>query len=271
MFRRRATFTLASLLLVLPAAGAQDFFRAVSPDLPAPEEGWVPIRRAGGYNASPPWASDGSGRASVVGGASGPAIGPAAVPAATACQFDGAGPDGVFAAGTTSTQFLAGAYFSSRPGPRIPSFDYVPVSVRFGWMLDDPADHWWGRGNFECVCDTTGAAIISDYGHWFAGQSYLLRFNFVEPGSTIVPYNQLGAGWVLNDAYRDKTQSAIGAFFEFYLHYEVGVHCFVAPNLSLDVEGGIQHISNGNTAGRNLGVNAFGGAVGFTYYFPAGR
>jgi Lipid A 3-O-deacylase (PagL) len=266
MSRRRTILTLAATLFALPAASAQDFFRAASPDLNAPDEGWVPIRPAGGYGA-PPWASDGAGRVSVVGGDGGPAV----APAATACQFDGGCSDGVFAAGTTSTQFLVGAYFSSRPGPRIPSFDYVPVSVRFGWMVDDPADHWWGRGNFEWICDTTGAAIISDYGHWFAGQSYLCRFNFVEPGSCLVPYNQLGAGWVLNDAYRDKTQKAIGAFFEFYLHYEIGVHYFVAPNMSLDVEGGLQHISNGGTAGRNLGVNAFGAAVGFTYYFPAGR
>ena len=103
-------------------------------------------------------------------------------------------------------EIMAGAYFSSRPGPRVPSFDYVPVSVRFGWMLTEPADAWWGHGNYEWLCDTTGAAIYSDYGHWFAGQVYYLRYNFVEPGSMIVPYSQFGLGWVLNDAYRDQTQ-----------------------------------------------------------------
>jgi hypothetical protein len=164
---------------------------------------------------------------------------------------------------------MVGAYFSGKPGPKIPSFDYIPVSLRFGWMLSDPADAWWGRGNYEWLCDTVGAAIISDYGHWFAGQVYYLRYNWVEQGSCLVPYHQVGLGWILNDAYRDETQRAVGAFFEFYLHYEVGVKCFLAPNLSLDLEGGIQHISNANTAARNKGVNAFGGAIGFTYYFPA--
>jgi Lipid A 3-O-deacylase (PagL) len=265
MTRRRRFLALATVLLALPAATAQDFFRAVRPDAIASDDGWGPRRAAAtlGAPVSPTdSALDQSGRASVAGG-EGPAV--------TGCQFEPGSGDGVFACGTTSVQFLAGAYFSGRPGPRIPAFNYIPVSVRFGSMFTDPADHWWGRGNFEWICDTTGALITSEYGHWFAGQSYLLRFNFVEPGSTIVPYNQLGAGWVLNDAYRDRTQNAIGALFEFYLHYEIGVHCFVAPNLSLDVEGGVQHISNGNTAGRNLGVNAFGGAIGFTYYFPAGR
>ncbi|HKB00851.1 MAG TPA: acyloxyacyl hydrolase [Gemmataceae bacterium] len=265
MTSRRRMLVLATVLLAASAATAQDFFRAVSPDLRASDDGWGPTRVAARLGAPvDPTASalDRPGRVTVAGG-EGPTV--------TDCQFDRGCGDGVFAYGTTSVQFLAGTYFSGRPGPRVPSFSYIPVSVRFGWMATDPTDHWWGRGNFEWICDTTGAAIISDYGHWFAGQSYLLRFNFVEPGATVVPYNQLGAGWVLNDAYRDQTQKPIGAFFEFYLHYEVGVHCFVAPNLSLDVEGGIQHISNGNTAGRNLGVNAFGGAIGFTYYFPAGR
>jgi hypothetical protein len=45
----------------------------------------------------------------------------------------------------------------------------------------------------------------------------------------------------------------------------------VAPNLSLDVEGGIQHLSNGGLARRNYGINAVGAAVGLTYYFPCGQ
>ncbi len=52
------------------------------------------------------------------------------------------------------------------------------------------------------------------------------------------PYSQVGAGFVLNDAYRDKSQKAIGAFFEFYLHAEVGVKYFISQNWSLDLEGG---------------------------------
>jgi hypothetical protein len=49
---------------------------------------------------------------------------------------------------------------------------------------------------------------------------------------------------------------------------EIGVKYFVAPNLSLDLEAGIQHMSNGGMANRNLGVNAFGAQVRLTYYFP---
>jgi hypothetical protein len=165
---------------------------------------------------------------------------------------------------------LLGAYFTSNLGPPIPTFNYVPVTVRRGWMLDAPGDDTAWRGNWEFLADVTVSAITSDYGHWFAGPSLYLRYNYVQGESPIVPYSQVGAGFVLNDAYRDRSQKAVGAFFEFYLHAEVGVKYFVSKNWSLDLEGGLHHISNANTAGRNYGVNALGAQIGFTYYFPSG-
>ena len=72
------------------------------------------------------------------------------------------------------------------------------------------------------------------------------------------------------DAYHDPNQRAIGQAVEFYLHAEVGLKCMIAPNLSLDIEGGLQHISNAGLASRNYGVNALGGSIGLTYYFPWG-
>jgi hypothetical protein len=191
--------------------------------------------------------------------------------AASACHFDQWCQDGVFACGTTSTQFLLGPYFSGRPGPSIPKFNYVAASVRHGWMLSDPGETWLGCGNHELLCDVTAADITSGgYGTYTAGQSFLLRFNQVEPGSSLVPYYQVGAGWLVTDAYENRTQPAIGQEFNFTLQAAVGVRYFVAQNLSLDVEGGYQHISSFGLADRDRGVNAWGGRVGLTYYFPWG-
>jgi len=36
---------------------------------------------------------------------------------------------------------------------------------------------------------------------------------------------------------------------------------------SLLIEGGYQHISNADTAARNVGVNAFGGSVGLGWIY----
>ena len=188
----------------------------------------------------------------------------------TDCAFDSWCGGNVFSAGSTSHQVLLGGYLSTSLGPPIATFNYAPLTIRQGWMLTDPVDDLRWPGNWEFLADFTVSAVTSDYGHWFAGPSFFLRYNFVRPGPALVPYSQVGAGFVLNDAYRDKTQDAIGAFFEFYLHVEVGLKYFVSKNLSIDLEGGLQHISNANTAGRNLGVNAAGVQIGFTYYFPSG-
>jgi Lipid A 3-O-deacylase (PagL) len=212
----------------------------------------------------PPGPIADSGVAHVDGGSTA-AIGPAATAPAPA-----AWPADPFAAGSASTEARGGAYFSTNAGPSAPRFDYVPVSVRRGWMLSGPDDYWWGRGNYECLCDLTGARATSGFGSWLAGPSLYLRFNWLEADVPVVPYVQVGAGGVLSDAYRVRTQPAIGQAFEYYLHYEVGVKCFVAPNLSVDVEGGLQHISNGGMSSRNAGVNAIGATVGLTYYFPRG-
>ena len=186
----------------------------------------------------------------------------------SACSFEiDDGSNGIFP-NPTSSQVLFGSYFTARIGPPVPDFNYLSVSVRHGWDLGrlpgaDPAV----PGYWEFLTDVTGAAVTSSYGNWFAGTSFLLRYNWAERGSFLVPYTQGGVGGIFTDAYKDPFQRAIGQSFEFRLHAEVGLKCFVAPNLSVDIEGGLQHISNANMASRNLGANALGGSVGLTYYF----
>jgi hypothetical protein len=179
------------------------------------------------------------------------------------------GIEAAFHEGSTSAQFLAGFYASGMWGPRGRQYNYLPVSVRQGVMTSSPEDHWWGHGNYECLFDVTGAAVTTDFGNWFAGPTFYARANWVAPGSPVVPYVQAGVGAVYNDAYQDRTQRAIGQAIESYLHLEVGVKCFVSPNLSLDIEGGLQHQSNGGLADRNYGINCYGASVGFTYHLPA--
>ena len=41
----------------------------------------------------------------------------------------------------------------------------------------------------------------------------------------------------------------------------------VTECVSLDVEAGIQHISNAGLARHNGGINNMGGSVGFTYFY----
>ena len=187
----------------------------------------------------------------------------------SACTFDCANP--IFQPGVTSTQVLFGAYYSSSLGPTIRAFDYTLLTIRHGWMLTGPTEFFYLPGNWEFLCDVSGGLMTSDYGNWLAGSSLYLRYNILKPDSCIVPYAQIGVGFLCQDAYRDiDDQRAVGQMFEFHLHYEIGLKYFVARNLSLDLEAGFQHLSNANWTDRNYGVNAFGASGRVHVLLPMG-
>jgi len=128
------------------------------------------------------------------------------------------------------------------------------------------------HGAFEFLFDFNGAATTqTDFGSWFIGAGLLLRYNFVHPGNCIVPYVQGGVGFQYNDAFRDPTQSFLGSHIELTGQAQVGLRFFICKNLSLDVEGGLIHISDLGMSTRDEGINAVGGSAGLTYYFPCGR
>jgi hypothetical protein len=179
---------------------------------------------------------------------------------------------GAFAKHHGSLQLLGGAYFAPIGlGPRTtPRFDFAPIDVRLGCMLYSPfPDACCLRGNVEALLELTTAPIFSGFGHTIIGTTVLLRYNFVQPDCRLVPYIQGGGGFTYNDAYRDKTQRAIGQAGEFYLQATGGLHYLLCPSWSLDVEGGYLHISNAGTNERNGGINALGGSLGVTYFFGA--
>lgn len=215
-----------------------------------------------------PWASQGdsAGRASISDETSGPAV-------RSSVQSD----QDTLSTGRTIEpvycQVLAGAYFSGLPGPQISAFNYLPLTMRYGWALvESDSEMLFGLSrNIDFVLDLTVAGITTTYGTVFGGPTIHLRKNFADPGERVIPYVQAGLGFLFNDAFQDKDQKAIGHFFEFTQKVEVGIKWMVAPDLSLDVAFGAQHISNANLADRNLGVNAFGGQIGLTYYFSGGR
>jgi hypothetical protein len=190
-------------------------------------------------------------------------------------------------AGHLSAQLMAGYYAMSslgsdgipfRIGPDgkpLPHhhfrFDYVPLALRLGWApCPVLCDETWLRGSGEVLFEYTANPVVRQFGHFVTGPSLLLRYNFQQKACRLVPYLQGGAGYVLNDAYHKEEQRLIGGPTEFLLQAELGVRYFVSSSWSLDAEGGYQHISNANTFSRNVGVNNFGGSIGFTYHFGRG-
>ena len=104
-------------------------------------------------------------------------------------------------------------------------------------------------------------------GNYIGGITALLRYNFVQPGWRLVPYVHGGVGIVYTDAYKDKTQRAIGQAIEFTPQCSLGFRYLIKKNWSLDAEAMFHHISNAGLDKRNRSINAIGGFVGVTYFF----
>jgi hypothetical protein len=157
-------------------------------------------------------------------------------------------------------QFLSGVSRKSGLGPDVPRFDFTPITARVGWYLTDPM----APGAVSVVFDQSTNIVTNGFGHYTTGPALALRYER-RPDRALVPYVHAGLGLAFNDAYRDQSQRAIGALTEFYDHAGVGLRWRFAPHWSLDGEFLLQHISNANTASRNLGVTNFAYLMGLTY------
>lgn len=173
-----------------------------------------------------------------------------------------------------SIQFMSGYYRMTGLGPEASwqwmsaREDYAPQALRLGCECPHvflPGS--WLEGTWEGLLEYNASPIVRDFGTFFTGPCAILRYNYRREDSWCFPYLQGGAGLVLNDAYHNTWQRLIGQPVEFLLRAEVGLRFLVTERMSLDVEGGFQHISNGGLASRNGGINNLGIAVGFTYEF----
>jgi lipid A 3-O-deacylase len=177
---------------------------------------------------------------------------------------------GLFVKNGLSAQLVAGALF----GPVSwvhdhASFDYSQTDLRFGWMATDPTEtRYFGRGNFELLFELTNAVIFKGSGNYLRGFTLLARYNLLLSNPKWVPYFQIGAGVIVNDAYKDISQSEIGQSVEFTPQGSIGLRYFIGRKWTLDGEAMYHHISDaGLSVGRNGGINAVGGFFGVTYFF----
>ena len=170
------------------------------------------------------------------------------------------------------TEFdILGGYFHSpiTTGAKRPEFDYAGGDLRYG-MIFTPAlcnECPLLRGDWEFLIDGFAEGVTDGPGNYLTGGSLLFRYNFFHPGSRFIPYIQLGGGGLHSDAAEDPSQRIIGSDFEFLLEADLGVRLMLNDRWSLLFEGSFQHISNADTAARNVGVNALGGRIGLGYIY----
>jgi hypothetical protein len=166
-------------------------------------------------------------------------------------------------------QFLSGFYPRAHLGAHGPAVNYLPQDLRIGLGCEAMCpDCLPGRGVAEVLLAAVYAPVVTRIGSYITGPCAIVRYNFLPREGPAVPYLQGGAGIVFNDAWKDRVQLQVGEEFEFLLRAELGVRFVLLERLSLDVEGGLQHISNAGIDRRNGGLNNVGFAFGFTYFFP---
>lgn len=141
--------------------------------------------------------------------------------------------------------------------------NYTLSGLQFGWMLTEPGEDRWWRGNWELSLEAMGGAVYDGKGSFIAGGTLWVRYNFVQSGWRVVPYLALGAGAEGTDMDREL----IGQTFNFNLEIAPGVRWMVAPNWSVDLELRYQHISNAKLSKHDIGINAVGPMVGVSYFF----
>lgn len=149
-----------------------------------------------------------------------------------------------------------------------PDTGFVIGQVRLGYMLYSPTGPGILRGNFEAMVEAYGAGIYTGPGDQIYGAGIILRYNFVQPNARIVPFAQLMFGGAYSDAANDDSaQRLMGSDFLFSFGGEIGLRCMLTPRLSLI--GGVEyrHLSNADTAERNVGLNALGGTIGLTWFY----
>ena len=173
--------------------------------------------------------------------------------------------------GMTEVEVLGGYFHSTfnTGGASRPEFDYAGADVRYGVVLspilfrDSPVM----RGDIEILGDGFGQGVTKGPGNFLAGGSVLFRYNFFHPGSRFIPYFQLGGGGLHTDAAEVPVQKIIGGNFEFLLQADFGARFMLNDRWSLLLEAGFQHISNADTASRNVGVDSIGGRLGAGYLY----
>lgn len=177
---------------------------------------------------------------------------------------------GPFVKNRLSAQLVSGALF----GPVSwvhdhATFNYAQTNLRLGWMATDPEkSKYFGRGNFELFFEFTNSVIFDGSGNYLRGFTLLGRYNLLLSDPKWVPYIQIGAGIILNDAYKDMSQNEIGQRVEFTPQGSIGLRYFISGQWTVDLEAMFHHVSNaGLSDGRNGGTNAVGGFLGVTYFF----
>jgi lipid A 3-O-deacylase len=172
--------------------------------------------------------------------------------------------DDYFTPGFHEGSVGVGALFSNviRTSNR-PNIDYVFGAASVGYMVTGIHGPSVLRGNLELAPELFGSYVFHGPGNYVAGGTLWIRYNFVQPGWRLVPYFEGGGGGTALDI----PDNFDGKIYNWNLDAAIGAHYFLRPNLSLNAEYRLRHISNADMWSHNVGVNTSGPLVGVSLFF----
>lgn len=172
--------------------------------------------------------------------------------------------------GVTELELSAGHFWSvgTKGTVRRPDTEWIMGSARFGWMLNDASGSGFCRGNWEFLVGVFGDYFYDGPGNYFVGADLNLRYNFVQPNATVVPFIQIGAGGAYGDwADEAPEQGLVGTDWNWELQAALGVRWMLSERLALTTYAQWQHFSNAGSSANNRGLNGVGGMVGLSWFF----
>lgn len=175
-----------------------------------------------------------------------------------------------FAKGGQELELGLSAYggVSSTESAKRPDFGFGLGSLRYGWMLTDPAGTGCLRGNWEFMVGLFGGPVFEGPGSYHVGADLVLRYNFVQPDATVVPFLQISAGGDYSDVARDdKVQDYLGTDWNFALGSSLGVRWMLSDRCALTTAFEYRHFSNAGSSDRNRGYNGLGGLIAFSWLY----
>jgi lipid A 3-O-deacylase len=140
--------------------------------------------------------------------------------------------------------------------------EFLTARIRWGVVQRDV----WFRGYNQFYVSAIAEPIFRGIENHYFGVNFGMRYNFVRPGSRLIPYisGGLGLGWI--DSH-PEIPGGQGQDFTFNILSAAGVSHELNDHWKLNAGVLYQHLSNGGQTDPNPSLNLFGPQVGLTYSF----
>ena len=137
------------------------------------------------------------------------------------------------------------------------------LTARLRWGV---VQHGWLRGYNQFYFSAVAEPILRGTENHYFGFNFGMRYNFVRPGSRLVPYISGGVGAGGIDSH-PEIPGGQGQDFTFNILSAAGISYSVNDHWKINVGALYEHLSNGGQTDPNPSLNLFGPQVGVTYSF----